>query len=366
MMPDERHITANREEHGRARPRAWFGSCSALLALAALPGAVLGQDGGPLDDEPARFDPSATGGEIAERAMSLLEAMPWSAHVVMLVGLAAGVALWLYGARLIKPTFGTLGVATGGLVGLLMPPLLGIDTVGGVSGWLIGLGAGMVVGFVIALVLLKIATTLAGGLAFAIAGLLGGLIYIHHAPAPEGEAPAVAIDSPSLPRDPDGNRLHRDPRTGGLVPLRELVMPMDEQTGGANGVDEHLDIMAARIRAVLAEAGETVRDTWRDVEPRDRLILVGSTIGMFSLGLLAGLLMPRKSAALVTSMLGAAIWLSCGAWLIQGVSWLSGARGLTAFSPEGWAIVWGVASVIGLALQIGGLAKTRRRESDDE
>lgn len=300
---------------------------------------------------------------ITERAVSLVEALPWSAHVVMLVGLLAGLALWLYGARLIKPTSAVLGVAAGGIIGLLMPPFLGIDQVGGISGWLIGLGAGMIVGFVVALVMLKVAITFAGGLAFATAGLLGSLIFLQYAPQPTqpDDAPSAftrALDSPSYPRNPEGDRLFLDPRTGALVPLGTLVSPLTEDNRTtAEARQDQLELMAARIRAVIAEAVDTLREAWGSISSEHRLVIVGATLGSFSIGLLCGLWMPNRSAALITSLLGSAIWLACGAWLIEGVSFLSGARGITKFSPEGWAIVWGIVAVLGLALQIGGLAK---------
>lgn len=327
-------------------------------------------------------DVASAAEQAADRAVALLEALPGEAHIAMGIALAAGVVLWLYGSRLIKPMFGLLGVAAGGLVGLLLPPLLGIDQVGGIAAWLVGLGLGAVIGLVVAMVLLKIAVTFTAGLALAIAGFLGGLVYLQYAePAAVTPAPTLAT-APAGERDAAGQRLHVDPLSGSLVTLRQLVdtagrTPTRPEADPASDAaaepaadlttEEQLLLAAARVRAVVIEAGDFAQTQWSALPVRDRTVLLGATATSFGVGLLAGLVLPKRSSALVTALLGSAIWLTAAVWLIEGVAALEPVRATVAGkSPLFWAIVWSVAAGIGLAAQLGGLARSKPRKHDDD
>ena len=67
------------------------------------------------------------------------------------------------------------------------------------------------------------------------------------------------------------------------------------------------------------------------------------------LGLTLGVLTPGFATALMTALLGTALWLGCGTGLavrfdVPGVSWL----------PDtwlGWLVMWSVTAVIGLCIQ---------------
>jgi hypothetical protein len=279
----------------------------------------------------------------------------------MAIALVAGVVLWLYGSRLIKPIFGVLGIAIGALIGVVLPPAVGIDQIGDVSGWVVGLGLGAVVGLVVAMVLLKIGITFTAGLAFAIAGFMGALVFLQYNPAPPGTADRpMAIDTPSRPTDNAGQPLFRNMLSGQLASLSQLVETEPETS------EERILLMAARVRAVLSESQRFVAEQWQALAVRDRTILLGATTTALALGLLAGLFVPRRSSALVTALLGSAIWLVALSWLIEGVPWLGFARGaIEARTPTFWAIVWGIASTIGFVAQVGGLARGGRKKNDD-
>ena len=321
----------------------------------------------------------------AERAYTLLEALPGEAHITMGIALVAGLVLWLYGSRLIKPMFGVLGVAAGGLVGLLVPPLLGIDAVGGIAGWLIGLGVGAVVGLVVALVILKIAVTFTAGLAFAVAGFLGALVYLQVTPDPAatdgvspGEAPPTSALVEARERSSalrDGPRLFIHPISGQPVTLRQLIESTegdaehDPDAPPPETTEERIAVLAVRARAVVLEAWDFAADEWEALPVRSRMIMLGSVSTTFALGLLCGLLLPKRSAAFVTALLGSALWLTAAVWLIEGVPQLSGVRPLVeGRSATVWAVVWGVVAIIGVAAQIGGLAREKRgsQGGDDE
>jgi len=343
---------------------------------------------------PVDVQESLTAGDVAnaasdaaDRAVSLLEALPGEAHITMAVALVAGLVLWLYGARLLRPMFVVLGLALGGLIGLVVPPSIGITAVGGVAGWLIGLGAGSVIGLVVALVLLKIAITFSAGLALAVAGFLGGLVYLQYADLPpiEGE-PAGEEVAAAEPEEGRADRTYVNPLTGERVPFRGLLpqsvpSPADdaEQGGGGDSPgeapeteadgrtpSERVLLVAARVRAVLSEAADFAGEQWSRLNARERLLLLGSTTSAFAVGLLLGLALPKRSSALVTALFGSAVWLSSAVWLIQGIGPLSRVRPLVEErSPTTWAIVWGVIALIGLAAQVGGLAKRGKPRTDE-
>lgn len=333
----------------------------------------------------------------AGQAIGLLEALPFEAHATMIVALIAGLTLWFAGAKLIKPTFAVLGLATGGLIGLVLPPLLGVEEISGVGAWLIGLAAGALIGLVVALVVLKIAVTLAAGLAFAIAGFMGGLVYVQYAPAdPSSLTARDPISSPApdnagrVPFDPSGSSgpsgpTEPTPPTGifrlpgtdrivirTLIPTPSRTPGGEPQTGGDSQpdfapIEERVLAAAARVRIVLAEAWSFTRERWTSLDPRQRVVIMATTSGALALGLLAGLAMPNRSAAFVTALLGSAVWLIAAAWLIEGVPVLAPARGLVqARGPTVWASVWGVTTALGLAIQTLGPGRRRGRRHRDE
>ena len=230
----------------------------------------------------------------ADAAVQLLEALPFQAHITMAVVLLAGLALWSFGAKLIKPAFALLGLSIGGLVGLMVPPLLGVEQVAGVGAWLIGLGAGAVIGLVVALVLLKIAITLSAGVALAVAGFFGGLVYLDLNPIdgrPIETTEVIEVD-PSTAEDRRGlPGLFRDPDTRDIV-LRSITgndedpAPVgDGSTAEVSFEDRVLEI-AERVRLVATQAWTYATDRWGDLAQQERVILLGTTSASFAIGLL--------------------------------------------------------------------------------
>ena len=69
--------------------------------------------------------------------------------------------------------------------------------------------------------------------------------------------------------------------------------------------------------------------------------------------MLVGVVMPRKSAAVVTAMAGAGLWLASGAWLAHAVE-VPG-KELLHRSPLAWSAIWLAVSLVGIIVQIGRL-----------
>jgi hypothetical protein len=103
------------------------------------------------------------------------------------------------------------------------------------------------------------------------------------------------------------------------------------------------------------QAWDHVGNVWEAVPDRARgtLILVGLGAGV--LGLVVGALAPRKTEALVTALLGAAVFLVSLVWLVTALD-VPGA-GVFDRGAMGWLVIWGCVAAVGLGVQ----AMTGRR-----
>ncbi|MBZ0171024.1 MAG: hypothetical protein K8E66_01455 [Phycisphaerales bacterium] len=333
---------------------------------------------------PAESPADAQAGRGAlDEAFSLVQALPIEAHVSMGLMLLAGLALWLFGGKLIKPIFAVIGVALGGIVGLIVLPALGLEEVGGASGSLVGLGVGAVIGLILALVTLRVAIVFAAGLGLASAGFLGGTVYLEHNPLPDDTPPAFVIDDEAA-RDDSGRRLFPNPYTGESMTLERLTRTLREVDsylkGGSDDAEtspedqpgrERFTAIAVQCRAVLMEAYDTAKNHWNALSVRERLVVLGSTLGSMAFGMMVGFIMPKKSSAAITALAGSAIWLTAAVWLAD--AFLPGMRSFTTQPPETWAIVWGLVFLIGVVVQLAGLGRTsegkpkpKKKQDDDE
>ena len=313
----------------------------------------------------AQVDPNAAR-DALDQAFSLVQALPIEAHATMGLMLVMGLALWLFGGKLVKPLFAILGMALGGMIGLIVLPAVGLEEVGGAPGSLVGMGIGAVIGLVMSLVLLKVAIIFAAGLGFAVAGFLGGTIYLEHNPLPDDQPPAITIEH-DMSRDPTGRLLFNNPITGQPMTIEELTRTLNEADTVLNGASgdepdadgksarERFTAIALQCRAVLAEAFDATKNHWNALSVRARLVVLGSTLGSMAMGMLVGFVLPKRATAGITALAGSAIWLTAGAWLIDALvpSW----SGVTDQPPETWAVVWGIVFLVGLVVQLSGLGK---------
>lgn len=334
----------------------------ALLLLGGVGSAALGQPDAmgfvlPVDAQAA--------GDAAERVFNMVEALPLEAHAVMGVVLIAGLAIWLFGGRVVKPLFAVMGLAIGAMVGLFVVPAFGLVEVAGAPAMWIGVGIGAVIGLVVTLMVLKVAIVFAAGLGFAVAGLLGATIYLEHNPLPGDGTEQVAIED-GIERSPTGQGLYVDPYTEIKMTLDELTRTHQasdqrrdssdsSQPDGDASARERLEAVAVRCRAVAAEAFEAVKRHVNGLSVRGRVVVAGATLGGLALGMLVGFVMPKKSTAAVTALAGSAIALVAGAWLIDALapSW----NHLTDHRAETWGMIWGVLFLVGLVAQLSGLGK---------
>ncbi len=321
--------------------------------------------------------------------LSAAQALGSEARVLALAGLMAGLVLWLVGGRVLRPAFGVLGTALGAFLGLVLLPLTGIgpidtgwDVLSSISPEQLGLVGGGVLGLVLSVSLYRAAMALGAGLVFAGVGALAGLIFIGNMPAPETESPE-GVDSAYLESIDDPHEVGGE----ALPSIEDLVTTtaLDEarqwsERQGQSVIDDALDSgesvgfdvrearaslasAAERSSVFLSKAGQTAKAQWEALEVGQRLALLGSSLAGLAAGLLFGLVAPNRSAALISAMGGSAIVMGCGLMLADSYDVASAA--LLDQPASTWAIVWGVASALGLTFQIGVLGRRGRRRDHD-
>ncbi len=320
---------------------------------------------------------SQLGDQLGEMAsgLSAPQALGDEARLVAGVGLVAGMILWLFGSRVLRSMFALLGAALGAFVGLLLLPLTGLapvetgwEVLPSVSSEQIGLLGGAILGVVLAFTLYRAVMALGSGFVFAAVGLLAGLIYIQQMPdagadAPQTESQAGAFDVGTLD-------------SIDTSALREANEWLSSKSEGADAptFDEEgrLDVGAARAqladaaqrsRVFMDKVGESSRSRWEALSARQRIVMLGAGLIGMAAGLLFGMTMPSRSAALMTAMAGSAVALGCGLMLAESYDmprdWLLDQR------PSTWAIGWGVAAAIGLTFQMT-VARRGKGGSDDD
>jgi len=110
---------------------------------------------------------------------------------------------------------------------------------------------------------------------------------------------------------------------------------------------------ASAALELAREVANETRQAWEAWSVRDRAIIGGaSAIGLIG-GAVLGLSLPAWAAGAVTALVGSAIWLPCAVWLAHALD--APGREALHLPASGWAIVWVVVSLIGLAAQWAGL-----------
>eukprot|EP00913_Durusdinium_trenchii_P005968 g5580.t1 len=313
--------------------------------------------------------------ETGSDGLSAAQALGDEARVVALAGLMAGLVLWLVGGRVLRISFGVLGTALGAFLGLVLLPLTGMSPIE--TGWQVfstispeqlGLMAGGILGLVLSVSLYRAAMALGAGLVFAGVGALGGLIFISHAPPKDAATPDGV--------DPAYMETIEDTAAEGEMPtLEDLVTTtaLDEarawtESRGQEAIDESLSgaeragFNVREARAQLADAAErssvfisrvsrAAQNQWERLEVGQRLVLLCSVLAGLAAGMLFGLVAPQRSAALISAMGGSAIVIGCGLMLAD--SYALPSDSLLRQPAPTWAIVWGVASALGLTFQLG-------------
>ncbi len=325
--------------------------------------------------------------ELASIVTLAESALPEGGAVALVVWFVAGVVLWLLGGKVLKPAFLLIGAAAGGFTGLVLLPLTGLPeiSVGGVElgPGFIGLVIGAIIGALVAVGMFRVIITLSAGLVFAVAGTMIGLVYLQHMPESSGDVTVgevvegAAADSEGQLRD--STNAMREEAAGAIRELAEGLAGdaaesgADDATSGllseedSEKIKEHVRNAAEQSRAFLAYVRDSARAEWDARTPRERVIILGSAMAGMLVGLIGGVVFPRRATALITALLGGAIGLGAGVALLRSLAGLG--PDALAFSPQTWAIVWVGTAIIGVSLQLGVLERrggVSSRDDDDD
>lgn len=295
------------------------------------------------------------------QTITLAQTLPEGGMIPLLIGLGAGLALWLAGVKIVRAVFIALGAAAGGFVGAVLMPLTGLPAfnLGAVTltPGFTGLIAGGIIGALVALAMLRVVVVITAAAAMGVVGVMAALVFLHFSPTGPGEdgAPAMVADGGS-----DFDRLSSEFAARTREQTEQALELLDRSNGSGSALLDGLNTEENRER--IRDAAERSRAFlegvaargWADYErrpARDRLVILSSTLAGIAVGLLTGVAMPRRSSALVTSLAGSALGLASGVALVR-----ANADPDPAFltqPPLVWAVVWGVAAVLGMAVQSG-------------
>lgn len=327
-----------------------------------------------------------------------VQGLPMGVHATAVAGLIAGLLLWSLGGRMIKIAMALFGTAFGAGVGAMLVPTLGLTSVAGFPAHLVGLVGGAVVGLVAAFFLFRFAMVLAGAGVVGAAAALAGLVYVHVAPPPadlarENQLPGIVETLPNGTGAGTGaGGEQAQPAMAPEEAVRDLIQEQATQAAEreAAAAGQGLRSMVSEDTAqAVEEAAERVRSfvhgvwrafarEWNLLDGAQRLVLAGFVVIGLAAGALVGLAMPTKSAAMMTSLAGSAVWLASLAWLAEAMQ-LPGRQWLVAPQNAGirWLIVWPVVALVGLVFQLKNLRKSadgdgrrgsrrRKRDQDDD
>jgi hypothetical protein len=257
---------------------------------------------------------------------SSVGSLPFAAHILAVIGLGCGLVLWLVGQRVLKPIFGLLGAALGGLTGFLVLPNLASDTIAGLPSPYVGLAIGAVFGLGAGLLLFNFALSISTALAVGLAGLLIGAAAVKFQPMQDA------------------------PRT--LSVLQAETAKAANANNGRDPTLESVKPVAQVVKEFVEARAEEVQGAWSRMTAQDQVILALAGVGGAAVGFFIGLFFPRQSAAVATALFGSAIWIPCTVWVVNALE-VPGRQHLdrgTVF----WLIVWGVIALIGMVVQVSG------------
>lgn len=302
---------------------------------------------------------------LGEALTDLIRDLPWSAHTIIVGTLILGILLWLFGRRSMKLAFAGLGVWGGVVLGITLPALVGIT----VPGWISGLIGG-VIGLVLGLGAFRftIAASL-GGLAAIVSPLIAaGILHVRPLPPTQPPAPRSEL-AETTPGANDLEGLAPGFLPGGIAGPRsdddsEEPHDADAEPASPSEAEEVIREGALKVREFFATLWVELKPHWQGQGDRERLVIIASSIAGGLLGIALGMMLPRKSAGLVTGFVGAALWLFAAVWLLS----LAGIA-LPSFlpdNPSGWVLIWAVVGVVGTLFQwTGFLGKAKDAGSNE-
>lgn len=300
-------------------------------------------------------------------------ALPEGGSVPLGMALMAGLLLWLVGARVIKPVFFLFGLAIGAFVGTTILPLTGLPTFtpGSITltPGVTGLIAGGILGSLVSLAMFRLVIALTSAMAFAAAGVLGAMIFLHFNPtitdAQLTDTQAALVETTdslagiTTSLNDTINRQAAEHATN-LIDQDDKIL--DDET------KQQLKDAATRSKEFVEHLYNTIKADLDRRPTRDKLIALSAGFAGLAFGLLVGVVMPRRTTALVTALFGSAVCMASTAALLTA---RTGSRpDFLNQSAVIWAGAWVTLTIIGLMVQLGFLTrrtnKSRTQNRDDD
>ena len=269
--------------------------------------------------------------EAVEVARGAAETLPASAHGVMLAVLIAGVVMMIVGRRFLKAVFVGAGAVGALVLGYFGPSTLGLSVDPLITGIILAL-----VGAVIGWAAFRMTVAVVLGVVLALAG-----------PVFTASFTGVDMHAPQVQET-----------MGPLAPAEMLLdgVPLGVFEAGeaAPGEASGRAKSAERVRVFVGGFADELTRYWNALPQSTRMTLFWSSVLGGLLGIALGLVLPKRAAAVVTSVLGGGLVIFAGSWF----AFSYGIR-LPGSSPENGgvpsprfvALLWGVLAVIGIGMQ---------------
>ncbi len=282
-------------------------------------------------------------------AASSAVSTPIAGWALGVVGVLVGLSLWAVGGKLCRAMVATAGLLLGGAAGASIGPEIGPLQNIPIPPVLTGMVGGGAVGLLLGLAAFRFVVGAAGATALAGVGALAVAASLAGQPGALGEPLGTT----------DPVRAHVDSI------VAEYQRALNDSTYSASDPRINTSMGSAPKGSVLALATsrdwKAVGDTmskdlearWASMPARSRSGIIGGALSAGVLGLLLGFLAPKRSAALITAILGSGLVLASGGSLVNifSADLPAGVTSVLNAEPHHWLIAWGVLSLLGVAAQ---------------
>lgn len=294
-----------------------------------------------------------------DNALAALDGSPVGLYLIPAIALIAGSFLWAAGGRALKPLFALIAMIAGAVIGLnhLTPLLAG--HIRSFPPHYAGLGFGILAGLIIAVAFFRAVMGLAAGVTLSAIAVVIAAATMGLTPADFSPQPAATPRTTVVAADPAA--LYE---RAVVVYGRPLAQPDSRRITGpapARVLDTTGNTAAAPAPTAIENVRLKAHSIWTALPERARYNLSAAALAGAVLGLVVGVLAPRKSAALVTASLGAGLMLFAVTMLIQTLEPTHTAQKILAVlqqrGPAAWLITWGALAFLGLAIQSHGRRK---------
>ncbi len=254
----------------------------------------------------------------------LIHAIPAQIHLLIVLVFGAGLLIWAFGHRLLRPMMVLGGAVAGSGIGLVASGYLPES----IDFW-IPIVAGAAVFGLIAIAAYRMVMAWSLALVLAVVCPLGYYTYTELSGQFDGQ-PGEPLEDAELVLNlgEDAKESGEESEGFDLEDLRkstekakellaDILDPDEENAEDSDGDDEPLipDTWRLKMRETIATLGDTVSTHWKDAPSSQKLgVVIAGLAGLLG-GLAAGILVPSASSAIVTSFAGALMMLTSGMWL---------------------------------------------------